>query len=227
MTYTATPSFLSRSGALACSALIHAGIGVALFVNFTSGAPEEGMRAGDRGHVLVVELLPLPEGGSPAQGEAQQERSDSDEHGRVPDAGDGRGPLETGSALALGSPPPGDGGNGDDDGQATMTDSPEGAPALAGTEVQAFRARLLQHIERYRRYPPEARAAGHEGVVRVHFVMDRSGKVLDAWIELSSGSPLLDEEAVAAVRRAAPLPAPPASWPNSFAVALPIGYSLQ
>ena len=108
-----------------------------------------------------------------------------------------------------------------------MTDSQTGAPALAGAEVQAFRARLLHHIERFRRYPSQARKAGEEGVVRVHFVMNRSGEVLEAWIELSSGSALLDEEAVAAVRRAQPLPTPPTDWPSSFAVSLPIGYALQ
>lgn len=130
-------------------------------------------------------------------------------------------------AVALGTPPRGDGGNSAADEPAGISDNETGAPALAGAEVQAFRARLLHHIEQFRRYPPDARKAGQAGVARVHFVMDRSGDVLEAWIELSSGSTSLDEEAVAAVMRAKPLPAPPANWPSSFAVSLPIGFSLQ
>lgn len=224
MTYAANPSLLSRLGALFCSALVHAAIGIALFVNFPTGTPEAGLRAGDRGHMLVVELLPLPDGGSPTQGEEQQDRPRSENKGTVTDAGDHSGPLNRGNATKSGLPPPGEGGSGEAEGATGLTDSEAGAPAVTGA---AFRARLLHHIERFRRYPPDARKAGQEGVVRIHFVMDRSGDVLEAWIVLSSGSALLDEEAVAAVMRARPLPTPPDSWPGSFSVTLPIGYSLQ
>jgi protein TonB len=58
-----------------------------------------------------------------------------------------------------------------------------------------------------RRYPPEAR--GQTGSAAVGFVLDRSGSLISSWLKESSGSPLLDIEALAMVDRAGPFPAPP------------------
>ena len=45
----------------------------------------------------------------------------------------------------------------------------------------------------------------------LHFAMDRHGHVLSARIQRGSGHTLLDQEALALVRRAEPLPSPPDS----------------
>jgi len=58
-----------------------------------------------------------------------------------------------------------------------------------------------------RRFPPEAR--GEAGSARVRFVLDRSGKLVSSWLEESTGSAILDAEALAMIERAQPFPAPP------------------
>ncbi len=67
-------------------------------------------------------------------------------------------------------------------------------------------AKLLEHNKRY---PAEARARGEQGVVLLAFSIDRQGFVLSSRIVKSSGSPALDAETLALVKRAQPFPAPP------------------
>lgn len=50
------------------------------------------------------------------------------------------------------------------------------------------------------RYPTPALKAGAQGLVKVQFVVNRFGKLADVWI-VESPSPLLNQEAMAAVRR--------------------------
>lgn len=90
-----------------------------------------------------------------------------------------------------------------------------------------FRQRLLSHIARFKRYPVYARAHNLEGVVQVRFIMDRQGRVLDAWIDTSSGQTTLDEEALATIARASPLPAVPERWPSKIQVAIPVEFALR
>jgi protein TonB len=70
-----------------------------------------------------------------------------------------------------------------------------------------------------------ARARNIEGVVKLEFTLDRSGQIVSSRIIQSSGSPLLDEEAMAMIRRAAPLPAPPQQVPGTaLSLAVPIKF---
>ena len=73
---------------------------------------------------------------------------------------------------------------------------------------------LLARLERTKRYPLVARSRGEQGGVVLHSTMDRSGAVLTANIQKSSGYVLLDQESLAMVRRAQPLPRPPADIPG-------------
>ncbi|MES2256653.1 MAG: energy transducer TonB [Pseudomonadota bacterium] len=77
----------------------------------------------------------------------------------------------------------------------------------------SFESRVLAHINRFKQYPPAARKAHIEGVVMLHFVMDATGHVTQADIQKSSGRPILDNEALAMIQRAQPLPALPADYP--------------
>jgi protein TonB len=72
---------------------------------------------------------------------------------------------------------------------------------------------LVAHLARFQRYPADAR--GVEGVVSVAFSIDRQGKVVSSRIVMSSGSPLLDAEALDLIKRADPLPPPPAEISDS------------
>ena len=69
---------------------------------------------------------------------------------------------------------------------------------------------MLAHLERRKRYPQEARSQRLEGVAMVRFSMDRRGRVLYVDLARSSGHAVLDQEAIGLLRRAQPLPAPPA-----------------
>jgi periplasmic protein TonB len=104
---------------------------------------------------------------------------------------------------------------------ATVPTSPELAPAIASWQ-QAVVARLA----RFQRYP--AQAKGATGVVNLSFSIDRQGHVLNSQIIKSSGSAVLDAEALSLLTRAAPLPPPPAAVPDSdLTFVLPIRFGLR
>jgi len=107
------------------------------------------------------------------------------------------------------------------------------APAIvlsaAALQAQAsWRRTLVSHINRYKRYPATAHAHRVEGVVTIQFTVDRAGSVVQTQVVQSSGSLLLDDEAVAILRRAAPLPAPPTQAEGStFVFSLPIRFKIR
>jgi periplasmic protein TonB len=68
---------------------------------------------------------------------------------------------------------------------------------------------LMGKLERFKRYPDAASRRGVKGVTVVRFKVDRSGQVIASEVMKSSGSEVLDEEALALLKRASPLPAPP------------------
>ena len=59
-------------------------------------------------------------------------------------------------------------------------------------------------------YPKYARMRRIEGVVRVRFVLDRAGRLVEGALARSSGDTLLDAEGGAMLRRASPYPPAPA-----------------
>lgn len=102
-----------------------------------------------------------------------------------------------------------------------------GILAATGEDIRIYQHALLVHIEHYRRYPLDERRQRIEGVVTIHFAMDRYGNVLDVWIDRSSGVAALDTEAVATVRRAQPLPMIPTRLPDRLSIVLPVSFSIQ
>lgn len=83
-------------------------------------------------------------------------------------------------------------------------------PAIGTPSGQSNWAGLvLGRLEQFRRYPAPARRDRQQGVAYVRFTIDREGHVLASSLDRTSGHTLLDREAVALVRRADPLPAPP------------------
>lgn len=112
--------------------------------------------------------------------------------------------------------------------QAAPTQQAPPAPAATGETQQSYLARLLSHLNRYKRYPPKARAAHIIGVVMLHFVMDKTGHVVTAEINRSSGKPALDAEALALMQRAQPLPAiPPDFGRDTIDAIVPIEFTLR
>ncbi len=85
-----------------------------------------------------------------------------------------------------------------------------GAPGSGGSgsggEASTILARIRQKIARAKRYPRQARSEELEGVAGLQFEINADGSVAYVNLTSSSGHRVLDEEAVATVRRAAPFP---------------------
>lgn len=89
-------------------------------------------------------------------------------------------------------------------------------------------AEIAARLERYKRYPADARARGAEGTAQLSFAVDAGGRVHGARISRSSGSTILDHETLALIARAQPLPPPPnASSSARISVTVPIRYRIQ
>jgi periplasmic protein TonB len=74
---------------------------------------------------------------------------------------------------------------------------------------QDYAATLLAWLERHKQYPRRARLRRQEGTVLLYFVVDRRGTVIEYRLERSSDHLALDEEVLAMIERAQPLPPMP------------------
>lgn len=83
---------------------------------------------------------------------------------------------------------------------------PPAQDARAEARQATYFSKLLAWLDRHKHYPRTARQNRVEGVVHLHFVMDRSGKVLNFRLEQSAGAEILDAAALDMIRRADPLP---------------------
>lgn len=94
--------------------------------------------------------------------------------------------------------------------------------------ISSYFARVQAHLLRYRVYPPEARSSGASGVARVIFSLGRDGRVLSVSLAGGSGHGVLDQAAVAMVRRAAPFPPFPSEIATSrLEMGAPIRFDLR
>lgn len=98
-----------------------------------------------------------------------------------------------------------------------------GASSASPAAAASWRGSLIAHLNRYKRFPGGA----SPGVVQVAFSIDRSGRVTSARLVRGSGDEALDEEAVAMIRRASPVPAPPEGLGGGggISLAVPIRFS--
>ena len=92
--------------------------------------------------------------------------------------------------------------------------------------VSNYPGRVARQLNGALRYPSRAKAARLTGEATVSFAVDRSGRASAISIVASSGFDVLDEAAMAAVRRASPFPPIPSAagrgrWP--FTVTLAFG----
>jgi periplasmic protein TonB len=92
-------------------------------------------------------------------------------------------------------------------------------PGFSGEAAESWRSEIVEKISSVKEYPEAARPAS--GTAIVAFSVNRSGEILGARLVRSSGSSLLDRAAVETVRRANPVPPPPAGVPGgSFTIPL-------
>jgi protein TonB len=99
-----------------------------------------------------------------------------------------------------------------------------GAPAVD----PSWQASLVRQLQRFKRYPPEAQSRNEQGIVLLGFTLDRNGHVLAHSIARSSGYADLDNEVMAMIMRAQPLPPFPASMSQpQIDLTVPIRFSLR
>ncbi|MBL1256648.1 energy transducer TonB [Methylocystis sp. Sn-Cys] len=84
----------------------------------------------------------------------------------------------------------------------------QGADAAVNAVKLTWQKALMAHLNRAKRYP--AGGGRRAAEASVHFTLDRLGHVLAYSVNRSSGLPLFDEAALAMMKRADPVPPPPA-----------------
>ena len=93
-------------------------------------------------------------------------------------------------------------------------EAPKSTAPVQGTGASVSRVRttwqrqLVAHLDRNKRYPTGSKRAAYE--VLITFTLDRTGRVVSTAIAKSSGDAVFDEAALAMMRRADPVPQPPA-----------------
>ena len=114
----------------------------------------------------------------------------------------------------------------------TLPDAVLAQPAdgAARQEQQAWAARVANHIGRFTKHPDRERRlyceAAREGSLAVQFTINRAGQVSNVRLVQSAKIRDLDQAVIAAVKRASPVPAPPASLPGaSLKLQLPVVFS--
>jgi protein TonB len=99
-------------------------------------------------------------------------------------------------------------------------------PPSASSEIASWQQSVVARLAKVQRYPAQAR--GVQGVVSLAVTIDRQGKIVSIKVVKSSGSTVLDAEALDMIKRAAPLPLPPADIADSdLSFVVPIRFAAR
>ena len=79
-----------------------------------------------------------------------------------------------------------------------------------GGPYESYLLQIRRKIEGLWSYPPQALSEKREGSAVIHFTIDADGALTGYYVTSTSGSPVLDEEALAVVRAASPFEPLPA-----------------
>lgn len=105
---------------------------------------------------------------------------------------------------------------------------PGPSPAQVAAKA-SWEGALLAHLQKYKKYPPSAQQRGKEGLNRLRFVVDAEGNVLSYELVGRSGNADLDRATLDMIRRAQPLPKPPADMlkGGSVEIVAPFVYNIE
>ncbi|HWW49390.1 MAG TPA: energy transducer TonB [Xanthobacteraceae bacterium] len=110
---------------------------------------------------------------------------------------------------------------------SSVTTAPTSSAARSASII-SWKRKLAVHLQKNKRYPAAAQARREQGLAKVAFVVDRNGRVIESRLVQGSGSAALDQETLALLQRAQPLPPPPADVPGTqFAFSVPFRYDLK
>ncbi len=106
-----------------------------------------------------------------------------------------------------------------------------GASLTAGGDPglrRSYAVLLAAHLNRYKTYPLSARRQGLEGVVTLHLVVDREGRLTDARIDVPAELAAFNDAALSMLERAEPLPRfPPRMEATELVVRVPVSFKLD
>ena len=110
------------------------------------------------------------------------------------------------------------------DGSSETFDSTAPASAIPSN----WKASILAHLDQNKRYPDNARAQREEGTALLSFSIDRNGRVLGYFLVRSSGYADLDDEVLAMIQRASPLPpVPPELGDGVVQLVVPVRFRMS
>lgn len=93
--------------------------------------------------------------------------------------------------------------------------------------TQSYFSLLVAQLIKHKHYPSASRRRGEEGIVKLYFVIDKTGQVLDYRINNSSGFARLDKAAIAMLKKAK-LPAFTKDMTqNTLEINVPIAFHLN
>jgi protein TonB len=81
-----------------------------------------------------------------------------------------------------------------------------------GGSYESYLLRIRRKIEGLWSYPPQALSEKREGSAMIRFTIDADGALTGYYVTSTSGSPALDEGALAVIRAASPFAALPAAF---------------
>jgi protein TonB len=109
--------------------------------------------------------------------------------------------------------------------------APEPAPRPVASQsnvMPTFQQRLLRHLDQNKRYPKTSQRRRQQGTAMLRFTMDAEGNVLSFRLEKTSGYEALDEEVLAMIKRAEPLPKIPADLGRDrLELVVPVQFALR
>ena len=94
-------------------------------------------------------------------------------------------------------------------------------------DLAAYLSAVRWKIDEVKKYPRKAIRKNWTGTVIIAFQINQEGKVRDIKLIQSSGHHILDEEGMAILRRASPLPRPPSWKKEKLELEIPILFSLD
>jgi protein TonB len=110
--------------------------------------------------------------------------------------------------------------------QVPAVTPPTASASTTGNPPQSWQMRLLAHLIRYKRYPADAQMHRRQGTAIVALRLLPDGSVASARLQSGSGTDALDQEAVALIGRAQPLPVPEGNT-RPIDIAVPIQFFMR
>ena len=168
----------------------------------------------------VVAAPPLPEP-PPVKPEPPEPVAEVEPRPMVPPAVAERTALAASKAADASEPiqtaaVPGNAGvSGDAEPSTTGTQDATPGGGMVGAPGDSYNGLLSAWLQKHHEFPARAQRRNLYGATRVRFTIDRDGNLIGYEILASSGHRILDEAAIATLKRAEPFPPMPADLPGA------------